>query len=277
MPFNPETKYPSDIIMAEDWNEAMEEVVKLGKNKLDLEGGILKGSLKIEKSPADQSGVCLHLKATDGLTLPSGTKAERPINIQHGTIRFNTEEKSMEVFDGNKWMSLMPVGTILPFAGEVVPDGWFSCDGQLLETGEYPALALVLNSAWGKRGSKFKLPDLRGMFLRGWDQGQGNDPESKNRTKKQGGNAADMVGSYQEDQFQGHKFPVYGGGGPNTGIELNTLAHHPANGHYFGIAGNGSGRVGYAIGPESDAGNGNPRVGQETRPKNAYVHFIIKY
>ena len=276
MSFNPETKYPSDIIMAEDWNEAMAEVVNLGKSKLNLDGGSLKGSLRIEKS-SEKTNVALHISTDDGITLPSGTQAQRPININQGTLRFNTEDKAIEVFNGDKWMTLMPVGTILPFGGEVVPNGWLSCDGKLVESEEYPSLAKVLNNTWGKHGSKFRLPDLRGMFLRGWDQGAGNDPERNSRTKKQGGNSGDNVGSYQEDQFQGHHFQVYGGGGSNSNDDSSTLAHNSGPDYWGSVEFVQGRRVGMAVDVKDDGNNGVPRIGKETRPKNANVHFIIKY
>ena len=62
-----------------------------------------------------------------------------------------------------------PVGTILAFGGSRVPNGWFSCQGQELLIADYPTLYSIIGDNFGtaSSGTKFKLPDLRGEFLRG--------------------------------------------------------------------------------------------------------------
>lgn len=83
----------------------------------------------------------------------------------------------------------MPVGSIVAFGGGtgVVPEGegWMVCDGRELTVQAYPELHAVLGRAWGVGGAgTFRLPDLRGQFLRGV-QGEGSewegDPEAAER------------------------------------------------------------------------------------------------
>ena len=45
--------------------------------------------------------------------------------------------------------------------------GWILCDGQTLEKEKYPLLFNVIGTDFGGEGSKFKVPDYRGYFLRG--------------------------------------------------------------------------------------------------------------
>ena len=63
--------------------------------------------------------------------------------------------------------SAVPVGIPLPYASSVPPTGWLKCNGASFSGSAYPALAKVYPS--------LKLPDLRGEFIRGWDDGRGVD------------------------------------------------------------------------------------------------------
>ncbi len=63
-----------------------------------------------------------------------------------------------------------PVGAIFPFAGgtDKIPEGWLLCDGELYEVGSFPELFGVIGDSWGTTSPDlFRVPDLRGVFLRG--------------------------------------------------------------------------------------------------------------
>ena len=62
-----------------------------------------------------------------------------------------------------------PVGAIIPYGGAQPPVGWFLCDGTELLRADYPDLFAVIGTSFGTPSvnTKFKLPDLRGEFLRG--------------------------------------------------------------------------------------------------------------
>lgn len=63
--------------------------------------------------------------------------------------------------------SALPVGVPVPWPLETPPTGWLKCNGAPFSAEEYPKLA--------KAYPKLKLPDLRGEFIRGWDDGRGVD------------------------------------------------------------------------------------------------------
>ncbi len=71
----------------------------------------------------------------------------------------------------------MPVleGTILPFAGAVVPNGYLPCDGTAVSRVVYKQLFLVVGTTWGAGDgmNDFNVPDLRGRTLIGEGQGPG--------------------------------------------------------------------------------------------------------
>ncbi|QLR23041.1 phage tail protein [Citrobacter sp. RHBSTW-01013] len=61
----------------------------------------------------------------------------------------------------------IPVGFPLPWPQATPPDGWLKCNGAAFDKAKYPKLAVAYPSG--------SLPDLRGEFIRGWDDGRGVD------------------------------------------------------------------------------------------------------
>src|SRR5215475_8539475 len=76
-------------------------------------------------------------------------------------------------------------GEIRAFAGPNPPAGWILCDGREVKEADYPQLYAAIGDLWGASApGKFKLPDLRGSFLRGWNEKRSDnwsDPEAANR------------------------------------------------------------------------------------------------
>ncbi|WP_312203808.1 phage tail-collar fiber domain-containing protein [Mixta calida] len=63
--------------------------------------------------------------------------------------------------------SALPVGVPIPWSSSTPPTGWLKCNGAVFTASQYPKLALAYPD--------LKLPDLRGEFIRGWDDGRGVD------------------------------------------------------------------------------------------------------
>ncbi|EFN0077819.1 tail fiber protein [Escherichia coli] len=63
--------------------------------------------------------------------------------------------------------SALPVGVPVPWPSATPPTGWLKCNGAAFSSEMYPKLA--------KAYPANKLPDLRGEFIRGWDDGRGID------------------------------------------------------------------------------------------------------
>ena len=64
--------------------------------------------------------------------------------------------------------SALPVGVPVPWPLATPPTGWLKCNGAPFIASQYPKLALAYPG--------LLLPDLRGEFIRGWDDGRGVDP-----------------------------------------------------------------------------------------------------
>lgn len=69
------------------------------------------------------------------------------------------------------------VGEIAYFSRETAPEGWLRANGALVSRTTYAALFAAIGTTYGagNGSTTFALPDLRGEFLRGWDDGRGVD------------------------------------------------------------------------------------------------------
>jgi microcystin-dependent protein len=157
--------------------------------------------------------------------------------------------------------ALNPPGTIMAYAGDTAPPGWFLCDGAYFSRTTYATLFAVVSTRFGtSTTTNFAVPDFRGRFLRGRDGGIGRDPDRLTRTAmKSGGDEGDLVGSVQGDQFRAHKHDV-----PNddTGSTVNQNS----------LLDSANSNEGFSSTPGTGMTGGN-----ETRPINANVNYIIKY
>jgi len=159
--------------------------------------------------------------------------------------------------------STFPPGMIMPFAGSVdkIPDGWLLCNGAEINRNQYDALFNTIGMAYGAGNltTTFNLPDLRGMFLRGANQGRTDDykdPDLNTRIPNALGNKDD-AGSKQGDQFESHNHGGYTVMHQYDPLQAAwTTSGNWGNGHLNTIETNG---------------------GNETRPNNIYVNYIIKY
>lgn len=164
--------------------------------------------------------------------------------------------------------SLCPVGTILPFAGDNAPAGWVLCNGTALNRTTYAGLYAVVGTRFGTTaGDNFLAPDFRGRFLRGRDGNIGRDDDRNSRVAMNpGGAAGDAVGSVQDDQLRSHAHGYQ---------DIYFSEHTGANGVY--VNGRGSGDSDNDNEPWEVSRTTSAAGGNETRPENANVNYIIKF
>ena len=88
---------------------------------------------------------------------------------------YDTDLKGVYAFDGT-WDCLnTPAGTVSYFANATAPRGYVVCDGASYATTQYPELFTAIGYVYGGAGANFSVPDLRGEFVRGIDNGRGVD------------------------------------------------------------------------------------------------------
>ena len=136
-----------------------------------------------------------------------------------------------------------PSGTVVAFAGAAAPSGYLICDGSAVSRTTYAALFAVISTTYGPGdgSTTFNLPDLRAEFIRGLDNGRGEDP---GRT----------LGSFQSDQIAAHSHDI------TTGPVGTSI-----------VSNGGADR-------ETDSGTQATQSfgGNETRPRNVAMNYIIK-
>ncbi len=175
---------------------------------------------------------------------------------------------------------LTPAGTIVAYGGTTGPSGWLICHGSAVSRTTYVDLFTVIGEIFGQgdNSTTFNVPDFRGRFLRGIDDGEGTDPDAAGRTAMAtGGNTGDNVGSIQTDGFQGHNRRIVFNDFDSNGII--TAAMNAATTHTVAVFNSSPTASGLVTQPGTylaDGSNGTPRVSSETRPTNAYVNYIIK-
>ncbi|EFO5577854.1 phage tail protein [Escherichia coli] len=123
------------------------------------------------KQPKDATLTALAELATSADKLPYFTGADRAaltaLTSVGRAILGKTSTQGVLDYLGLGEGSALPVGVPVPWPSATPPTGWLKCNGAAFSAEEYPELA--------KAYPTNKLPDLRGEFIRGWDDGRGID------------------------------------------------------------------------------------------------------
>ena len=100
---------------------------------------------------------------------------------------------NLDVYSKAEVDAKVPPGAVMHFARTTAPAGWLKCNGAAISRTAYAGLFAAIGTTFGAGDSftTFNLPDLRGEFIRGWDDGRGVD----------GGRA---MGSRQDGAIQSH-------------------------------------------------------------------------
>lgn len=137
------------------------------------------------------------------------------------------------------------VGAVVYFATTVTPSGYIKANGAAVSRTTYANLFARVGEFWGSgNGSTtFNVPDLRGEFIRSWDDGRGID-------------SGRAFGSFQADEFKSHSHTLPVRDNNNTGDNYiedadSTQLVRTANTGFTG--------------------------GDETRPRNIALAAYIKY
>jgi len=152
--------------------------------------------------------------------------------------------------------NLVPTASIIMYAASSPPTGYLECNGAGVSTTTYAALFAVIGYTYGGSGATFNVPDFRGYFPRGWSHGSTVD-------------SGRSLGSTQGQQMQGHIHPLNGSAG--------VLPASTTGNGFTGSTGTNVSAPVVATGePVNDGTNGAVPYGNETRPINLAVMFLIK-
>ena len=179
--------------------------------------------------------------------------ASKTPKIFNRCATINGKQQWYETITTSNINNYIPVGIPLPWPTNRLPAGWLECNGSAFDKSKFTKLAAVYPSG--------KLPDLRGLFIRGKDNSRGLDP---NR---------DIL-SYQDDAIRniwGNVWPISETFGQNGGTGDGAF------GYFEALADGTPTKVdwGNAGGISFDASRVVP-VANENRPRNIAFMYIVK-
>jgi hypothetical protein len=140
---------------------------------------------------------------------------------------------------------ILPVGSPVAWPQATPPGGWFKCNGASFDKTQYPRLAAAYPAG--------VLPDLRGEFIRGLDDGRGLD-------------AGRALLSAQADELRSHNHRFINEYGTPTG---KIIAFTDENSEKVDITGQTGNRCHTYIYMENTGG-------AETRPHNIAFNYIVR-
>ncbi|EEU0799168.1 TPA: phage tail protein [Escherichia coli] len=142
--------------------------------------------------------------------------------------------------------SALPVGVPVPWPSATPPTGWLKCNGAAFDKVKYPRLATAYPSG--------KLPDLRGEFIRGWDDGRGID-------------TGRALLSIQSDEVRKLALKYWGPASNSSPSKTFALSDSAGGGLYTDGISQASGGIINAF--QLPGGN-------ETRPRNVAFNYIVR-
>ena len=166
----------------------------------------------------------------------------------------------------------VPSGAVFCMAAASVPTGYLECNGAAVSRTTFAALFAVIGTVHGvgNGSTTFNLPDLRGEFIRGFDNGRGVD------------NGRNMA-SFQGDQNKQHNHSASSSSSVTDPGHTHTMNMNQGNiissGGAFGLKDSGtatrinSNSTGISVSTSTSIGNDG---GNETRPRNIAMMYVIK-
>lgn len=215
-----------------------------------------------------QPDPAIETRLTLGKSYPDGTNflgvnnepaGSAPAPLERSRNLSDVEDKAtsrtnLDVFSKAETRQMAPASKVCYFARATAPTGWLKANGAAISRTAYADLFAAIGTTFGSGDgvNTFNLPDLRGEFVRGWDDGRGVDAG-----RAMGSQQADMLKSHD------HDLPTSTGGAGNRGVIMdgnfglttpNNLAPDTSHRAYVDATG-----------------------GSETRPRNVALLACIKF
>ena len=162
------------------------------------------------------------------------------------------------LYDIEAFISPIPVGTVLPFAGNIEPEGFLFTEGQEVLRNAYPGLFAAIGTTYGAGdgATTFNLPDYREIVFVGAGQNAKLDIKAHDVYE---------LGQFKDDQLQGHSHDTGYAQGPGPYAKAT-----------FSVQ-TGNNTVKKTLNATDQPGYGAVRVGTTTHSKQIGIRYIIKY
>lgn len=176
------------------------------------------------------------------------------------------------------------------------PTGWLKCNGAQISRTTYSALFSAIGTTYGSGdgSTTFHLPDFRGVFPRGFDDGRGYDSgrvfgsyqDSANKSHNHGG----VTGNQSHDHTHGFSATTSWAGehthsqtGYNGSTDGSVFAHSGSSGGAYTLITGAGGGHNHTLSGTTNGMNANHAHSissdgtTESRPRNLAINFAIKY
>ena len=168
----------------------------------------------------------------------------------------------------------VPSGAVFCIAVASVPSGYLECNGAAVSRTTFAALFAIIGTQYGSgNGSTtFNIPDLRGEFIRGFDNGKGTDSGRSIATSQSDQNKQHNHPASSSVNDSGHVHATtfdnkkYFPGGGSTSISFGGPGSYPADVFTMSSATTG---ISVSTTTSNDGGG-------ETRPRNIAMMYVIK-
>eukprot|EP00916_Digyalum_oweni_P015414 GHVL01025229.1.p1 GENE.GHVL01025229.1~~GHVL01025229.1.p1 ORF type:complete len:521 (+),score=79.37 GHVL01025229.1:1483-3045(+) len=192
-------------------------------------------------------GTAAATASTDYATAAQGSTADSAVQ-PNDSPTFGTVTATSFEGDGSALTGVAgtPAGAVIYHAVNTPPTGFIKANGASLSTTTYADLFAVIGYTFGGSGASFKVPDLRGEFIRAWDDARGVD-------------SGRSFGSAQADEFKSHNHSLTGRSNAGSSGTLNEFGSDSDTESYSNTT-----SIGFS-------------GGSETRPRNIALLACIKY
>ncbi len=255
LPFAPATPGQVQVLTPADMNGRLVRV------DTSLADGVL--TIPLASSCEDGSNIAVTVEPGDGVKFissngkfvvlgPSGSDTFYDVDTNQALSNYTIQPYSIvrvHKVSPTQWMvwkeravEMAPPGIISAWAVNSQPYGWLECNGSAISRTTYKRLFDNIGTTFGigNGTTTFNIPDLRGEFIRGWDNGRGID-------------AGRAFGSAQADELRAHTHTY-------RGATISPTGSDPTG-----------------TGATFNTGNTSSTGGAETRPRNIALMLCIKF
>lgn len=193
---------PDDLNVVVDMIED-KQLLAAGQTQVDLVSTITRGlavyinGVRINKGTAadewQENPADIDTSIILGQSYAAGTKilctqneptGSTPMPLERSKNLSDVESKAqarinLDIYSKGETDQKAPEGMVAAFARETAPAGWLKANGAAVSRTAYAGLFAAIGTAFGAGDgfNTFNLPDLRGEFIRGWDDARGVDPD----------------------------------------------------------------------------------------------------
>ena len=228
-------------------------------------GASIGDNLSVKNLEVTEKGTLGILTVTGNSTLGNVKISSGIVTASSGIVTYYGDGSNLEV-DGSSLSesisSAVPAGSVFYFASSSAPTGYVKANGAELSKTAYATLFSSIGTTYGETNgsggagtSHFRVPDLRGEFIRGWDDGRGID-------------SGRSFGSTQSDEFKNHQHEF------GSDDQVRTQGGYTSLGSFSYDATSNLSGGGQRCRTKNNSTNFG---GSETRPRNLALLACIKY